>query len=103
MLVKKSNGKWRVCIEYTNLNKATPKDYYPLPTMDQLIDATTWHILFIFLDALSGYNQITLEPEDQPKTTFIRHMAVYAYKVLPMILMNACATYQWTMNKIFVK
>lgn len=93
VLVKKSNGKWRVCIDYTDLNKATPKDYYPLPTIDQLVDATVWNVLFSFLDAFSGYNQIRLAPEDQAKTAFITHRAVYAYQVLPMGFINAGATY----------
>lgn len=101
VLVKKSNGKWRVCIDYTDLNRATPKDYYPLPTIDQLIDATAGHVLFSFLDPFSGYNQIVLAPEDRPKTAFITHRSVYAYRVLPMGLMNAGATYQRAMNKIF--
>lgn len=101
VLVKKSSGKWRVCIDYTDLNRATPKDYYPLPTIDQLIDATAGNVLFSFLDAFSGYNQISLAPEDRPKTSFITHRAVYAYRVLPMGLMNAGATYQKAMNKIF--
>lgn len=101
VLVKKSSGKWRVCIDYTDLNKATPKDYYPLPTINQLVDATAGHTLFSFLDAFSGYNQISLAPADRPKTSFITHRAVYAYRVLPMGLMNAGATYQRTMNKIF--
>lgn len=101
VLVKKSSGKWRVCIDYTDLNRATPKDYYPLPTIDQLIDATAGNVLFSFLDVFSGYNQISLAPEDRPKTSFITHRAVYAYRVLPMGLMNAGATYQKAMNKIF--
>lgn len=103
VLVKKSNGKWRVCIDYTDLNKATPKDYYPLPTIDQLVDATTGNFLFYFLDAFSDYNQIKLEQQDQVKIAFVTHRAIYAYQVLPMGLMNVGVTYQRTMNKIFSK
>ncbi|XP_074324191.1 uncharacterized protein LOC141661112 [Apium graveolens] len=101
VLVKKTSSKWRVYIDFTDLNKATPKDYYPLPTIDQLVDATAGNVLFSFLDAFSKYNQIKLAPEDQAKTTFITHRAIYAYRVLPIGLMNAGATYQRTMNKIF--
>lgn len=54
VLVKKANGKWRMCIDYTNLNIACPKNYYPLPSIDQLIDATAGHELLSFLDAFSG-------------------------------------------------
>lgn len=71
VLVKKPNGKWRMCIDYTDLNRVTPKDYYPLPTIDHLIDTTAGHVLFSFLDAFSGYNQISLATEDRPKTSFI--------------------------------
>lgn len=101
VFVKKSSEKWRVCIDYTDLNKATPEDYYPLPTIDQLIDATAGHVLFSFLDDYSGYSQIVFALEDQPKIAFIMHRSVYSYRVLPMGLMNARATYQRTMNKSF--
>ncbi|KAL8101580.1 hypothetical protein AgCh_033468 [Apium graveolens] len=93
VLVKKANGKWRVCIDYTNLNKATSKDYYLLPIIDQLVDDTVGNVLFSFLDTFLGYNQIKLALEDQAKTAFITHRVVYAYRVLPMGLMNAGATY----------
>lgn len=81
VLFKISSEKWRVCIDYTDLNRATPKDYYSLPTIDQLIDATEKHVLFNFLDVFFSYNQITLAPEDTPKPTFTTHRAVYAYRV----------------------
>ena len=58
VVVPKKNGKWRVCVDYTDLNKACPKDSFPLPHIDQLIDATAGHELLSFLDAYSGYNQI---------------------------------------------
>ena len=70
VLVKKSSGKWRVCIDYTDLNKACPKDCFPLPRIDQLVDATVGHELLSFMDAYSGYNQIPLSRTDQPKTAF---------------------------------
>ena len=80
VLVKKPNGKWRVCVDYTDLNAACPKDPYPLPSIDQLIDATAGHLMLSFMDAFSGYNQIKLSPEDREKTSFITHRGVYCYK-----------------------
>ena len=61
---KKPNGKWRICIDYTDLNKACPKDSFPIPRIDQLMDATVGHELLSFMDAYSGYNQIRMSPED---------------------------------------
>ena len=56
VLVKKANGKWRMCVDFTDLNKACPKDSFPLPRIDQLVDSTTRHKLLTFMDALSRYN-----------------------------------------------
>ena len=58
VMVKKANGKWRMCVNFTNLNKAYPKDSYPLPRINQLVDSTAGHQLLSFMDAFSGYNQI---------------------------------------------
>ena len=58
VLVKKANGKWRMCVDFTDLNKACPKDNFPLPRIDQLVDSTAGHKLLTFMDAFSGYNQI---------------------------------------------
>ncbi|XP_074326871.1 uncharacterized protein LOC141664816 [Apium graveolens] len=71
MVVKKSNGKWRMYVDYTDLNKACPKDHYSLPSIDQLIDATTGYEVLSFWDAFSGYHQIVMNDEDVPKTAFI--------------------------------
>ena len=62
VLVKKKNGKWRVCIDFTNLNEACPKDSYPLPRIDQVVEATAGHELLSFIDAYFGYNQIRMTP-----------------------------------------
>ncbi len=65
MLVKKSNGKWRMCVDFTDLNKACPKDAYPLPRIDLLVDLTAGNELMSFMDAYSGYNQIRMNPADE--------------------------------------
>ena len=101
VLVKKSNGKWCMCIDYSDLNRACPKDFYPLPNIDQLIDATSGHELLSFMDALPGYNQIKMAGEDKNDTTFITHRGVFAYNVVPFGLLNAGATFQKTMDTIF--
>jgi hypothetical protein len=64
VLVKKSNGKWRICVDFTNLNKACPKDSFPLPRIDALVDSTSGYELLSFMDAFSGYNQILMHPQD---------------------------------------
>ncbi len=60
-----------MCVEFTNLNKACPKDSFPLPRIDQLVDSTTSHKLLTFMDAFSGYNQTVMNEDDQEKTSFI--------------------------------
>ena len=71
VMVKKVNGKWRMCVDFTNLNKACPKDNYPLPRIDTLVDSTARHQLLSFMDAFSSYNQIKMEEADQEKTVFV--------------------------------
>ena len=61
VMVKKTNGKWRMCVDFTDLNKACPKDSYPLPHIDLLVDSTAGHRLLSFMDAFSEYNQIKLD------------------------------------------
>uniref|UniRef100_A0A2N9GWC8 Uncharacterized protein n=1 Tax=Fagus sylvatica TaxID=28930 RepID=A0A2N9GWC8_FAGSY len=63
-----ANGKWRMCVDFTDLNKACPKDSFPLPRIDQLVDSTAGHRLLTFMDAFSGYNQIMMDESDQEKT-----------------------------------
>ena len=71
VLVKKSNNKWRLCVDFTDLNKACPKDCYPLPRIDLLVDAMASHSLLSFMDAYSRYNQIRMYPADEEKTSSI--------------------------------
>jgi hypothetical protein len=72
VVVQKKNGKWRVCIDFTDLNKACPKDPFPLPHIDAMVDATAGHELLTFMDAYSGYNQILMHKDDQEKTAFMQ-------------------------------
>jgi hypothetical protein len=68
---KKSSGKWRMCVNFTNLNKACPKDSFPLLQIDLLVDSISDHELISFMDTFSGYNQICMHKVDQEKTAFI--------------------------------
>ena len=90
-----------MCIDFKKLNKACPKDSYPLPRIDQLMDATSDHELLTFMDAFFGYNQIRMAPEDEEKITFITNRVLYCYRVMPFGLKNTGVTYQQLMNKIF--
>uniref|UniRef100_A0A2N9F122 Integrase catalytic domain-containing protein n=1 Tax=Fagus sylvatica TaxID=28930 RepID=A0A2N9F122_FAGSY len=92
VMVKKANGKWRMCVDFTDLNKACPKDSFPLPRIDQLVDSTAGHRLLTFMDAFSGYNQIMMDDTDQEKTSFITSKGLFCYKVMPFGLKNAGAT-----------
>ena len=103
VLVKKANGKWRMCVDFTDLNKAFPKDSFLLPKIDQLVDSTAGHKLLTFMDAFSRYNQIKMAEEDQEKTAFIISQWLYCYKVMPFGLKNAGVTYQKLVNKMFSK
>ena len=80
VLVKKANGKWRICVDFMDLNKACLKDSFPLLRIDRLVDSTAGHKLLTFMNAFSGYNQIKMAEEDQEKTTFITSQWLYCYK-----------------------
>ena len=101
VMVKKANGKWRMCIDFTYLNDACPKDCYPLPRIDTLIDAMTGHEMLRFMDGFSGYNQIKMDKDDTSKVSFITDFGVFCYLVMAFGLKNAGATYQRLVNKIF--
>ena len=93
VLVPKKGGKWRVCVDYIDLNEACLKDSFPLPRIDQIVDVTTGHEILSFLDAFSGYHQIPMHPPDTEKTTFITLHGLHCYDVMPFGLKNAGATY----------
>eukprot|EP00253_Pinus_taeda_P020317 PITA_20317 len=101
VIVPKKNSKWRVCIDYRKLNKATSKDHFPLPFIDQVLDTLAGKKYFSFLDGFSGYNQIQVALEDQDKTTFTCPWGNFAYRVLPVGLCNAPATFQRVVPGIF--
>ncbi|KAI5337749.1 hypothetical protein L3X38_017020 [Prunus dulcis] len=101
VMVRKPRKGWRMCVDYTNLNRACPKDSFPLPCIDQLVDATAGHALLSFMDAYSCYNQIFMHPEDQAHTSFITDHGLDCYKVMPFGLKNAGAIYQRLVNHLF--
>jgi ribonuclease HI len=101
VLVKKKGGKWRMCVDYTGLNKACPKVPYPLPRIDQIVDSTAGCETLSFLDAYSGYHQIKMKESDQLATSFITPFGMYCYTTMPFDLRNAGATYQRCMNHVF--
>ncbi|KAM2433749.1 hypothetical protein PS1_023926 [Malus domestica] len=94
---------WRMCVDYTDLNKGCPKDSFPLPLIDRLIDSTAGCELLSFMDAYSGYNQILMNPSDQEHTAFTTDRGLYCYKVMPFGLKNAGATYQRLVNSMFAE
>ena len=101
VMVKKANGKWQMCVNFTDLNRACPKDSYPLPRIDTMVDSTVRHELLSFMDAFSGYNQIKMKEDNQERTSFVTSQGLFCYKVMLFGLKNAGATYQRLMNKMF--
>nr|CAJ86273.1 H0901F07.10 [Oryza sativa] len=98
VMVRKSNEKWRMCVDFTDLNKACPKDHFPLPRIDQLVDSTAGCELLSFLDAYSGYHQISMAKEDEEKTAFITPFGVFCYVKMPFGLITAGNTFQRTVQ-----
>jgi hypothetical protein len=102
VLVLKKNKEWRMCVDYTDLNKHCPKDHFGLPRIDQVVDSTAGCVLLCFLDCYSGYHQIALKEDDQIKTAFITPFGTYAYKTMSFGLKNAGATYQRAIHALLI-
>ncbi|MGV7264174.1 reverse transcriptase family protein, partial [Mycobacterium kansasii] len=79
----KAGGKLRMCVDFRDLNKACPKDCFPLPSIDRLVDSTSEHEILSFVDAYSGYHQVLMHPEDVEKTSFITENGLHCYVVMP--------------------
>jgi len=93
---------WRMCIDYRKFNQATRKDHFPLPFMDQMLERLAGKEYYCFLDGYSGYNQITVDPQDQEKTAFTCPFGIFAYRKMPFGLCNAPSSFQRGMLAIFV-
>jgi hypothetical protein len=93
VVVRKANGKWRLCIDFSDLNKACPKDPFPLPRIDQIVDSTFECDLLSFLDACSGYHQIFMSKEDEEKTAFITPCGTYCFVRMPFGFKSAGSTF----------
>ena len=98
--MKKKNGKWRVSIDFNNLNEDCPKDSFPLLRINQLVETTTRHELLNFMDAYSGYNKIKMYPPDEDKTAFTTGLGIFCYKLIPFGLKNAEATFQRMVDRL---
>jgi hypothetical protein len=92
---------WRVCIDYPKLNTAIRKDHFSLPFIDQMVKRLAGHEYYCFFDGYSGYNQVSVDPEDQEKTTFTCPFGTFAYRHMPFGLCNAPATFQQCMISFF--
>jgi hypothetical protein len=94
VLVRKKNKEWRMCVDYTHVNKHCSKDPFGLPRIDEVIDSIVGCELLCFLDCYFGYHQITLKEEDQIKTSFMMPFGAYCYTTMSFGLKNAGVTYQ---------
>jgi hypothetical protein len=99
--VPKKDEKVRMCVDYQDLNRANPKDNFPLPHIDTLVNNTATNVVFLFMDGFSRYNQIKMPEEDKSKTAFITHWGTFVYDIIPFSLKNAGATYQRAMVTLF--
>jgi hypothetical protein len=103
VMVKKSDGSWRICVDFNDLNKACPQDCYPLPEIDWKVESLCRYPFKCFLDAYKGYHQIQMAKEDEEKTAFHTSQGVYCYTKMPLGLKNAGATYQRLVDNSFEK
>lgn len=100
LLVEKKDKTWRFCVDYRQLNKITKKDAYPLPRIDESLDALAGASWFSTLDLVSGYWQCEMEEEDKPKTAFTSHMGLFQFQVLPFGISNAPSCYERLMELV---
>ena len=101
VVIPKKDGKWQVCVDYTNLNDDCLKNSFPLPRIDQIVDSTVGYGMFSFLDIFFRYHQIPMFQPDEEKKTIVTPHRLYYYKVMLFRLKNSGATYQRLMTKIF--
>ena len=90
-----------ICVDFQDLNKACPKNEFPFPNVDTLVDATVGHQRFSFMDGFSDYSQIKMDPGDAKNIAFCTPFRKFYYIVMPFGLKNSGATYQWAMTAIF--
>ncbi|GJZ89551.1 reverse transcriptase domain-containing protein [Tanacetum coccineum] len=103
VMVSKHDNSWRMCVDFKDLNKACPKDGYPLPEIDWKVESLCGFPFKCFLDAYKGYHQIQMAKEDEEKTAFITNQGIFSYTKMPFGLRNAGATYQRLVDKAFHK
>ena len=99
--VPKKDNKVKVYVDFRDLNKASPKDAFPLPHIDMLVDSTTSHLMLSFMDRFFGYSHIMMAPEAMEKTFFIIEWGTYCYRFMPFGLKNAGTTYQRAATTLF--
>ncbi|KAL2929456.1 Transposon Ty3-I Gag-Pol polyprotein [Bienertia sinuspersici] len=102
VMVTKASGGWRMCLDYTDLNKACSNDFYPLPQNDQLVDSTSGHSILSFMDAFSGYHKIFMHLDDKAKIAFITTFRVYSNVMMPFDLKNVGGMHKRLVDYVFV-
>jgi hypothetical protein len=103
LFVDKKDGTQRMCIDYRSLNKATIKNKYPLPRMEDLFDQMKGPSVFLKIDLRSGYHQLKIQESNIPKTTFRTRYGLYEYTVMSFGLTNVSAYFMYLMNKVFME